>query len=87
MIEKTTELYEILYRFKDGKLSGCHQVDLVIVQDTDTGEVFSRIEGVAQPIDQNTAAILIGEQTAGLIEQVAALKALVLNLNDSAQTQ
>ncbi len=84
MIEKTSWLYEVLFRFRDGVLTGAHQKQLEVVRDTETGEVFSEREGLAEAITADQATSLIGAQVTGLVTQVQGLSAEMARLQQLA---
>lgn len=74
-IEKIVERYEFLCRFRGGALVGAHVLDLERIVDTETGQVYAETVMPAKPVNPATIGDVIGEQVAGLMEQVAALSA------------
>lgn len=67
-IQVLTQPYELLFRFADGAVSGCHYRTIEVV--TDGERVYSATEGVAQPVTLGGehAAQVIGELNTGLVQ-------------------
>ena len=65
-IQVLTQPYELLFRFTDGAVSGCHYRTIEVV--TDGERVYSATEGTAQPVAVGSeyAAQVIGELNVGL---------------------
>lgn len=77
MIEKTQTLYELLFRFTNGALTGCHRIDVLNVRDTDTNEVYKSEAQQPEPVDEATASAIFGAQVGSLTAQVQSLSTML----------
>jgi len=59
-LEQHSTLYEVLARFdSEGRLAGCHKVEVTRIIDTTTGTTISESLGIAVGVDAAEAADLI----------------------------
>lgn len=89
--------YEILFRLaKTGEVSGAHRRDLEVIEDTETGVVYSEKEGDPQPISGADMDAVLGVVNTSLVATVAqrdqtitqlqsSVSQLELDLNDKSQ--
>jgi len=74
-IEKTSQIYEVLWRFENGALTGAHTRQIETVADTETGEVYSARETPAAPLALADVSAYMDDALAGAAVQVTALTA------------
>lgn len=80
-IDQRERLYEVLLRYSPGAGGGltvnAHQIRLIEIVDTDTGEVITTKEGLATPLAIAEVAAVVGEAVPSLLAERAALRAEV----------
>lgn len=76
--------YEILFRLaKTGEVSGAHRRDLEVIEDTETGVVYSEKEGDPQPISGADMDAVLGVVNTSLVATVAQRDQTIAQLQDS----
>lgn len=76
--------YEILFRLaKTGEVSGAHRRDLEVIEDTETGVVYSEKEGDPQPISGADMDAVLGVVNTSLVATVAQRDQTIAQLQGS----
>lgn len=84
MIVQNDYPYEILFRLaKDGAVSGCHRKDLRVIEDDETGQIYSEQE--LDPVAITPGAAMdgvLGTVNTALLATIAGRDAMIADLED-----